>query len=94
MGINHLFEEKPLYGVTEQVSPLVRRVMAENPSVFTYYGTGTFIIGPPEGGTVAIIDPGPKEDPHIEALLKAVEGQKVSHLLITHTHPDLSLIHI
>ena len=90
MGINHLFEEKPPYGVTEQISPLVRRVMAENPSVFTYYGTGTFIIGPPEGGTVAIIDPGPKEDSHIEALLKAVEGQKVSHLLITHTHPDHS----
>ncbi len=90
MAIDHLFEDKPPYGVTEQVSPLVRRVMAENPSVFTYYGTGTFIVGPPEGGTVAIIDPGPDEDDHIEALLKAVDGQKVSHLLITHTHPDHS----
>ena len=46
MAIDHLFEDKPPYGVTEQVSPLVRRVMAENPSVFTYYGTGTFIVGP------------------------------------------------
>ncbi len=90
MAINHLFEEKPPYGVTEQVSPLVRRVLAENPSIFTYHGTGTFIVGPPEGGTVAIIDPRPKEDSHIEALLKAVDGQKVSHLLITHTHPDHS----
>ncbi len=49
-------EETPPYGEVEQLSPLVRRVVANNPSRFTYHGSGTFIIGPATGGDVAIID--------------------------------------
>ena len=90
MAVKHVGEDAPAYGVVEQVSPLVRRVMAQNPSVFTYHGTGTFIVGPPSGGSVAIVDPGPDDDEHVAALLAAVKGQTVSHLLITHTHPDHS----
>mgnify|MGYP001298715498 FL=1 len=83
-------EETPPYGEVEQLSPLVRRVVANNPSMFTYHGSGTFIVGPAAGGDVAIIDPGPADDDHVAALLRAVEGQRVTHLLITHTHPDHS----
>lgn len=75
------------YGEVDQVSPLVRRVTAENPGKFTFRGTGTYIVG---RGQVAIIDPGPTNEAHIEAVLKAVEGETVTHLLITHTHSDHS----
>ncbi len=85
-----LTEEPPEYGQVEQVSPLVRRIVAENPSRFTYHGTGTFIVGPGCGGEVAIIDPGPADNAHVSALLAAVEGQAVTHILVTHTHPDHS----
>ena len=90
MEVPFLTEDPPPYGEVEQVSPLVRRIVAPNPSRFTYHGTGTFIVGPPSGGKVAIIDPGPADDAHVGALLRAVEGQTVTHLLITHTHPDHS----
>ena len=83
-------EDTPPYGEVEQLSPLVRRVVANNPSRFTYHGSGTFIVGPAAGGDVAIIDPGPADDDHVAALLRAVDGQRVTHLLITHTHPDHS----
>jgi len=75
------------YGEADQVSPLIRRVVANNPSAFTFTGTGTYIIGE---GEVAVIDPGPMIDTHIEALLRALEGETVSHILITHTHSDHS----
>ena len=90
MEVPFLAEDPPPYGEVEQVSPLVRRIVAPNPSQFTYHGTGTFIVGPPSGGKVAIIDPGPADDAHVGALLRAVESQTVTHLLITHTHPDHS----
>ena len=83
-------EDTPPYGEVEQLSPLVRRVVANNPSRFTYHGSGTFIVGPAADGDVAIIDPGPADDDHVAALLRAVDGQRVTHLLITHTHPDPS----
>jgi glyoxylase-like metal-dependent hydrolase (beta-lactamase superfamily II) len=75
------------YGVAEQVSPLIRRVVAHNPSPYTLYGTGTYIVG---HGTVAVIDPGPALPEHIEAILAALPGETVSHFLITHTHRDHS----
>ena len=77
------------YGKVERLSPLVRRVIARNPSSFTFYGTGTYIIGA-EGSDLAVIDPGPLLDDHVEALIAAVAGEKVSHILITHTHIDHS----
>ena len=79
----------PAYGRCDPVSPLIRRVIAENPGPFTYTGTGTYVVGrPAPGATVAVIDPGPLDDRHLKALLAAVAGQTVSHILVTHTHRD------
>lgn len=75
------------YGEVSQVAPGIRRVIAENPSPFTLYGTGTYILG---RGEVAVIDPGPADGAHIAKLLEALEGETISHILITHTHMDHS----
>jgi len=77
------------YGRPEAVSPLIRRVIANNPGPFTFTGTGTYIVGREEAGAVvAVIDPGPLDDAHLKALLSTVEGQTVSHVLVTHSHRD------
>jgi glyoxylase-like metal-dependent hydrolase (beta-lactamase superfamily II) len=75
------------YGRADQVSPLIRRVVANNPGPFTYTGTGTYIVG---HGEVAVIDPGPDRAEHLAAILKAVEGETVTAILITHNHADHS----
>ena len=87
MSIAFVKDMTVAYGAVEQVSPLIRRVLARNPGPFTFHGTGTYIVG---RGRVAIIDPGPALDEHVEAVLAAVAGETVSHLLITHTHCDHS----
>ena len=76
-----------VYGEAVQVSPLVRRVIAENPSKFTYHGTGTYIVG---HGDVVVIDPGPRLDSHREALAAALSGETVRAILVTHCHSDHS----
>lgn len=76
------------YGRCDQVSPLIRRVTANNPGPFTYLGTGTYIVG---RGQVAVIDPGPDDPAHLEAILAALEpGETVSAIVITHHHSDHS----
>lgn len=75
------------YGVVEQVSPLIRRVIAENPSKFTYRGTGTYIVG---HGRVAVIDPGPALDSHRLAIERALVGEQVQAIVVTHCHSDHS----
>ena len=75
------------YGKVARLSPLIRRVIAKNPSPFTFHGTGTYIVG---NGDVAIIDPGPVDSAHIAAVLDAVQGERISHVLVTHTHMDHS----
>ena len=75
------------YGRCDQVSPLIRRVTANNPGPFTFMGTGTYIIG---RGSVAVIDPGPDMADHLDAILAAIPGETVSHILITHHHMDHS----
>lgn len=75
------------YGRCDQVSPLIRRVTANNPGPFTFKGTGTYIVG---RGEVAVIDPGPDDPAHLDAILSAVQGEKVTHILITHHHSDHS----
>ena len=76
------------YGRSEQVSPLIRRVIANNPGPFTFTGTGTYIIG---HGEVAVVDPGPDLPEHLAAILAALEpGERVTHILITHHHSDHS----
>jgi len=75
------------HGVVEDLSPLIRRVTANNPGGFTFTGTGTYIIG---RGNVAVIDPGPLLDDHLKAIETALEGETITHILITHTHSDHS----
>jgi glyoxylase-like metal-dependent hydrolase (beta-lactamase superfamily II) len=72
---------------TEHLSPLVRRVLADNPSPFTFTGTQSFIVG---RGEVAVIDPGPDLPEHLDSLLAAVEGERVAAIVCTHTHRDHS----
>jgi glyoxylase-like metal-dependent hydrolase (beta-lactamase superfamily II) len=76
------------YGAVQQVSPLIRRVIARNPGPFTFTGTGTYIIG--HGDGVAVIDPGPDQPEHLQAILDAVAHERVSHILVTHHHLDHS----
>ena len=75
------------YGVLAPRSPLVRRLLARNPSPFTFTGTGTFVVG---SGTVAVIDPGPDDPAHVAALIAGLAGETVSHIVVTHTHMDHS----
>lgn len=75
------------YGVVDRLTPLIRRVVANNPGPFTYLGTGTYIIG---NGEVAVIDPGPDMDDHLEAILAATAGEKITHIFVTHNHMDHS----
>ena len=75
------------YGRADRVSPLITRVVAENPGPFTFHGTGTYLVGE---RSLAVIDPGPLSDAHLNALLEAIAGRPVSHILTTHTHADHS----
>lgn len=79
--------ERP-YALAERVGPLVRRVLARNPSPFTYTGTQTYLIG--DGADIAVIDPGPDEAEHLDALLQAIGDARVVAICCTHTHRDHS----
>lgn len=76
------------YTVAETIGPLVRRVLARNPSPFTFTGTQTYLVG--ADGEVAVIDPGPDEAEHLDALMAAIGGDKVVAICCTHTHRDHS----
>ena len=73
------------YGVAENIAPGIRRIVAQNPGPYTFLGTNTYLVGNNE---VAIIDPGPADEAHIEAIAHATRAQRVSHILITHSHRD------
>lgn len=75
------------YGVVEQVSPLIRRIIADNPTKYSYRGTGTYIVG---HGDVVVIDPGPALDHHRDALAAELSGERVRAILVTHCHADHS----
>ena len=72
-------------GVPSALSPLVRRIVAPNPGPFTGPGTNTYLVGIDE---VAVIDPGPDEAAHIDAIIGASMRERVRWVLLTHTHPD------
>ena len=86
-GPMFIVDFEPHYGEMVDVSPLLRRMVCHNPSKFTFHGTGTYVIG---RGDVAVVDPGPRDEQHVEALLQALDGERVRHILITHTHGDHS----
>lgn len=77
-------------GLAEQVEPLVLRVLAPNPSPYTYTGTQTYVVGPVDGPDCAVIDPGPNEAAHIDAIIAAIDGRKLVAIMCTHTHRDHS----
>lgn len=76
------------YGEPARLSPLIRRVIANNPGPFTFTGTGTYIVGAEGAARAAVIDPGPDDDAHLKALSAALGDKRVSHIFITHTHRD------
>lgn len=76
-------------GIVERLEPGLRRILAPNPSAMTERGTNTYILGE---GRVAVIDPGPEDAAHLRALLDAVSGERVSHILVTHAHRDHSAL--
>ncbi|MES2699099.1 MAG: MBL fold metallo-hydrolase [Pseudomonadota bacterium] len=75
-------------GLTEQLEPLVARVLAPNPSPFTYTGTQSYLVGAADG--LAVIDPGPDDPTHLAALVAAIAGRPVVAICCTHTHRDHS----
>ena len=75
------------YAKLEPVAPGIARVLAHNPSAFTYYGTQTYLLGTKE---LAVIDPGPDLPEHVDALVAAIGGRPLSAILVTHTHRDHS----
>jgi glyoxylase-like metal-dependent hydrolase (beta-lactamase superfamily II) len=75
------------YAKLEQLEPGIARVLAHNPSAFTYYGTQTYLLGERE---VAVIDPGPDLPAHVDALEAAIAGRPVKAIVCTHTHRDHS----
>jgi glyoxylase-like metal-dependent hydrolase (beta-lactamase superfamily II) len=75
------------YNVLEQLEPGIARVLAPNPSAFTYTGTQTYVVG---DGEVAVIDPGPAVPEHLDALEQAIGGRRVAAIMCTHTHRDHS----
>ena len=74
-------------GQLMQISPLVGRVLAPNPSPYTWTGTQSYIVG---HGDVAVIDPGPDDPAHIDALMAAIARRPVLAIMATHTHRDHS----
>ncbi len=81
-------EFNPRPGQVDQLAPGLRRVLAPNPSPMTYRGTNTYLLGESD---IAVIDPGPLSDAHLQAILDALEpDQRISHIFVTHTHLDHS----
>jgi glyoxylase-like metal-dependent hydrolase (beta-lactamase superfamily II) len=81
------FDREQPAGELESLTPLVRRLVAPNPGPFTFTGTCSYLIGRRK---LALIDPGPDDDAHVEALLHTIRGETLTHILVTHTHRDHS----
>jgi glyoxylase-like metal-dependent hydrolase (beta-lactamase superfamily II) len=75
-----------VYDVASEMAPGVRRVVANNPGPFTYKGTNTYLVG--SGREIVLIDPGPEDEAHFDAVMQAVGDARITHVLITHTHRD------
>lgn len=77
----------PAYGHAVHIAPDVLRLTVENPSPFTFHGTNTYIVGK---HALAVIDPGPEDEAHLAAILRAAAGRPISHIFVSHTHRDHS----
>ena len=78
---------EPAHGEAVPVAPDVLRITVDNGGPFTFRGTNSYIVG---SDTLAVIDPGPSDERHLDALTKAIAGRPVSHIFVTHTHNDHS----
>ena len=78
-------EDSAQHGRAYQIAQGVTRIVAPNPGPFTFTGSSTYLIG---SDRLIIIDPGPALEPHLEALLNAIDGRPVDSILLTHRHPD------
>jgi len=87
MSIPFRREDALPYGEAVEVAPLVRRMLCANPGPFTFRGTNTYLIG---RGEVAVLDPGPEDPAHLAAILRATEGERITRVLVSHTHRDHS----
>ncbi|MFP1631713.1 MBL fold metallo-hydrolase [Zhengella sp. ZM62] len=85
LDLNREFE--PAHGAAVPVAEHVLRVTVNNPGPFTFHGTNSYIVG---RDTLAVIDPGPQDEAHFHALMQAIGGRPVSHILVSHTHKDHS----
>lgn len=74
------------YGVPRELAPGVVRIVANNPGPFTFKGTNTYLLG--QGRDLTLVDPGPEDAAHLEAILRATEGKRIVDIIITHTHRD------
>lgn len=75
--------------IRRMIEPGLRCIRADNPSPMTFRGTNTYIIGT---GEVAVLDPGPDDDPHLDAILRATRGETITHILLSHDHRDHSAL--
>ena len=80
-------EFDPCHGDLVEMVPGLSRIVADNGGPFTFHGTNTYLLGEER---VAVIDPGPPDDDHLKAIIKAIGGRPVSHIIVTHTHMDHS----
>lgn len=90
-GIPFVAPIEPLeYATLQRVSPRIERVIARNPNHFTFTGTGTYVIGAPDGRSdeVAVIDPGPDLPEHRQALAAVLADRRVTAIVVTHCHSD------
>ncbi|WP_434712314.1 MBL fold metallo-hydrolase [Rhizobium sp. YTUHZ045] len=78
---------EPAYGRAVPVAPDILRITAENPGPFTFFGTNSYLVG---SSSLAVIDPGPEDEAHYQALIAAIGGRHVTHILVSHTHRDHS----
>ena len=78
---------EPAHGMPVEVAPGVHRLTVNNPGAFTFHGTNSYLVGT---DTLAVIDPGPEDDAHFEALIAAIRSRPVSHIFVSHTHRDHS----
>ncbi|QIE44593.1 MBL fold metallo-hydrolase [Pseudohalocynthiibacter aestuariivivens] len=86
MSADAVFNPTP--GKPELIAPHLRRILAPNPSPMTWRGTNTYMLG---NSDIAVIDPGPQDPAHLEAILSALDtGQRITHILVTHAHLDHS----
>lgn len=87
MSIPFLRDDPLPHGAVEQIAPGIRRIVCANPGPFTFRGTNTYLIG---RGEVAVLDPGPADAAHLAAILHATTGERITRILVSHTHRDHS----